>query len=329
LSPPILVTGGAGYIGGQTVFTLLDAGMDVVVIDDLSTGRQEQLPSNVAFVRGNAGDVTLVQDVISSHGIKTVMHFAGSIVVPESVTNPLSYYENNTSVSRALIEACVDSAVDHFIFSSTASVYGNYSAGVVPESAACDPQSPYGRSKLMTEWILRDTAKATPLRYAILRYFNVAGADPKGRTGQHARNATHLIKIACEVATNQRQQMEIFGDDYNTPDGSCVRDFIHVADLAAAHVEALELLQSSDESYTFNCGYGRGVSVKEVIREFENIIGAPLNAKIGPRRAGDIGQLVSDPSQLKERTGWTPKFHSISDIILSALDWERRIIEQS
>jgi len=322
----ILVTGGAGYIGSHTVLAFRDAGYPVVALDDLSAGRRRAVPPDVVFVEGNAGDMAMTTEVLRRHNVGTVVHFAGSIVVPESVADPLKYYRNNSEVSRNLIEACVRSGVRSFVFSSTAAVYGQPDRVPIDESSPANPENPYGRSKLVTEWVLRDTAAAHDFRYLALRYFNVAGADPAGRTGQSTPNATHLIKVASQVAVGTRPYMEVFGDDYDTPDGTCVRDYIHVADLAEAHVCAVRHLQEGGESLVLNCGYGRGYSVNEVIEAVEAVTGRPLDARKAPRRPGDTAQVVADASEIRSRFGWTPKYDELELIIRSALDWERKLL---
>ena len=304
----ILVTGGAGYIGSHTVLAFRDAGCPVVVLDNLSTGVRRAVPEDVVFVEGDAGDLDLTKALLRRHGVDTVVHFAGSIVVPESVSDPLKYYRNNTEVSRRLIQACVETGVRSMVFSSTAAVYGEPDRVPIGEEAATRPENPYGRSKLMTEWVLRDTAAAHDFRFIALRYFNVAGADPEGRTGQSTPGATHLIKVASEVAVGLRPCMEIFGDDYETPDGTCVRDYIHVTDLADAHVRAVQHLRSGGESLVLNCGYGRGYSVREVVEAVEAVTGKALPVRdrapparrhraLGRRREQDQGavQLAAAP----------------------------------
>ena len=325
----ILITGGAGYIGSHAVLAFRDAGRAVVVLDDLSTGRRELLPSDVPLIVGDAGDADAVARVIREHQVTAVAHFAGSIVVPESVREPLKYYQNNTVVSRSLIQCCVDNGVRHFIFSSTAAVYGTPEALQVTEDTPLRPESPYGRSKLMTEWMLEDTAAAHDFAYVALRYFNVAGADPEGRSGHCTDNATHLLKIACEVATGQRPKMEIFGEDYDTPDGTCIRDFIHVTDLADAHVVALNHLERGGTSLALNCGYGRGYSVKQVLAAVERAIGQPLPVRSADRRPGDPVALVANPEKLTKLFNWQPRYDDLSVIVEAALRWERQLLERS
>ncbi len=321
---PILVTGGAGYIGSHVVMALGDAGYNVVIIDDLSTGRREAVPDDVKLVVGDVADSELVAGVLAEHGIEFVMHFAGSIVVEESVSDPLKYYRNNTGASRNLIESCVRARVAGFVFSSTAAVYGIPDSVPVTEQSPVVPINPYGHSKLMTEQVLRDIAPVSDLRYAILRSFNVAGADPAGRSGQVIKNATHLIKVACEVATGRRDSMSVFGTDYPTPDGTCVRDFIHVSDLADAHVRVLEWLGAGDGSATFNCGYGHGYSVREVLDVVGDVAGRDLTINEAPRRAGDSPEIVADNSLLRSETGWIPRHDDLKLIVKTALDWEKK-----
>ncbi|MEI9997282.1 MAG: UDP-glucose 4-epimerase GalE [Rhizomicrobium sp.] len=320
----ILVTGGAGYIGSHTVFALLDRGDDVVVLDNLSTGLRGHVGEKAVFVEGEASDQMLVRELIAKHGIDAVIHFAGSIVVPESVAEPLRYYDNNVVTSRALLEACVEGGVKQFIFSSTATVYAEDAPQPLAEGARKAPISPYARSKLMTEWMLEDVSRATDLRHIVLRYFNVCGADPQGRTGQVSRIPTHLIKRASLVALGRIPHLDIFGTDYPTPDGTGVRDYIHVTDLANAHLLALDALRGGSLSTSYNCGYGRGLSVRQVIAAMEGVLGRALPVREGPRRAGDPPTLIADPSRIKTTLGWTPKHDDIAEIVRSALAWERR-----
>ena len=301
----------------------------MVVLDNLSKGRREAVPHDVPLVVGDVGDATTVAPVLKKFAVGAVMHFAGSIVVPESVADPLKYYDNNTSASRTLIATCLAGGVDTFIFSSTAAVYGEPEIVPVPEHAATSPASPYGMSKLMVEWMLRDTAVATDLRYAVLRYFNVAGADPEGRAGQSSPEATHLIKRACQTALGARGVMDIFGDDYDTPDGTCLRDYIHVTDLVDAHVLALRHLLGHGENLTLNCGYGRGYSVREVLGAVEQEAGSRFTQRVGPRRPGDIAELVAANDQIRRRLGWQPKYDDLGLIVRTALAWERRLTTQS
>jgi len=319
-----LVTGGAGYIGSHTVHALLDRGDAVVVLDDLSTGVRAQVGEAASFVKGDVADRALLEKTIRDHGIDAVIHFAGSIVVPESVADPLAYYENNVVKSREVIAACLATGVKNFIFSSTATVYAEDARQPLAENARKAPISPYARSKLMTEWMLEDVARAHDLRYHVLRYFNVAGADPKGRTGQSTPKATHLIKRAAQVALGRVPHLDIFGTDYPTPDGTGVRDYIHVTDLAGAHLLALDALRGGAASTVYNCGYGRGLSVREVVRGVERVTGRPLPVVESPRRAGDPPTLISDPSRIKAALGWQPAHDDLDGIVRSAIAWERR-----
>jgi UDP-glucose 4-epimerase len=321
----VLVTGGAGYIGSHMAHTLIDRGESVVVLDNLSTGVRAQVPEKAVFVQGDIADSGLVRRLIEQHGIEAVIHFAGSIIVPESVANPLLYYANNTAASRSLIADCVALGVRNFIFSSTAAVYGMPSRSPVAETDATDPINPYGRSKLMTEWMLQDVAAVHELRFVILRYFNVAGADPGGRTGQSTPNATHLIKRAAQAALGDIPYLEIFGTDYPTPDGTGVRDYIHVSDLVDAHMRGLESLRKGGQSAIYNCGYGRGLSVQEIISAMERASGKTLSVRKGPRRAGDPAMIVGDSTKLQRALGWRPTHDEIGVIVNSALAWETRI----
>jgi UDP-glucose 4-epimerase len=322
----ILVTGGGGYIGSHVVLALREAGHSVVVVDDLSTGRRAAVPDDVALVVGDVADADCISAILARHSVDAVMHFAGSVRVEESVADPLKYYRNNASASRTLIETCVAGGVARFVFSSTAAAYGMPDGGPVDETTRLAPINPYGHSKVMTEQVLRDTGAATGLNYAILRYFNVAGADPAGRTGQATPNATHLIKVACEVATGARRGMEIFGTDYDTPDGTCVRDYIHVSDLADAHVRVLDWLTAGARDGTFNCGYGRGYSVREVLDAVEKVTGRKLAVTITGRRAGDSPALVADSTLIRRETGWTPRHDDLETIVRTALEWERKLV---
>jgi UDP-glucose 4-epimerase len=320
----VLVTGGAGYIGSHMVHALLDRGERVVVLDNLSTGVRALVAEQARFVQGSAGDAALVMRLLAEHEVDAVIHFAGSVVVPDSVADPLAYYENNTVASRALIAAAVKAGVRNFIFSSTAAVYGEGSDGPVPETAPKAPINPYGRSKLMTEWMLQDSAKAHGLRFVALRYFNVAGADPLGRTGQSTPRATHLIKRACQAALGQVSHLDIFGTDYPTPDGTGIRDYIHVSDLVAAHGLALDHLRGGGEAQIFNCGYGHGASVYEVIGAVEKVTGRPLPVRKSPRRPGDPPILVADPAKITASLHWQPRFDDLHEIVRSAFAWESR-----
>ena len=324
----VLVTGGAGYIGSHMTYALIDRGESVVVLDDLSTGVRSLVSGQAAFVHGDVGDQPTVRRIIADHGVDSVIHFAGSIVVPESVSQPLLYYANNTVASRSLIEACVMEGVKHFVFSSTAAVYGSPQTASVREDAPTVPINPYGRSKLATEWILEDTARAYEFSFFALRYFNVASADASGRTGQSSPKATHLIKRASQVALGRLPTLEIFGTDFPTPDGTGIRDYIHVTDLVEAHLLALDALRSGNDSGAFNCGYGHGFSVREIIAEMEKVTGRPLPVEEAPRRAGDPAVLIADSAKLKTALNWRPKNDDIQTIVRSVLDWERRFNER-
>jgi UDP-glucose 4-epimerase len=321
----VLVTGGAGYIGSHMVQALAEAGESVVVIDNLSTGFSQFLPQGVPLFIGDAGDENLVEGVIAAHGVESIIHFAGSVVVPESMRDPLAYYRNNTMTTRSLLNATVKSGVSRFIFSSTAAVYGNPHQVPVPESAPTRPLSPYGSSKLMAEIMLHDTASAHGISYVALRYFNVAGADPQARMGLATVGATHLLKIAVEAATGQRAKIDVFGTDYPTPDGSCIRDFIHVSDLAQAHRAALSYLRTGGASMTLNCGYGRGYSVLETIEAVRNVSGRNFAVQYGPRRPGDIMTMIADTSLIRATLDWTPQYDDLETIARHALAWEEKL----
>jgi UDP-glucose 4-epimerase len=320
----ILVTGGAGYIGGHTVLALLDRRELPVVLDDLSTGKRAAVPSNVPLVVGDVGDVELITQVIRKHRIDAVLHFAAKIIVPESVADPLSYYLNNTVKTRALLEAAVRENVRQFVFSSTAAVYGNPSFTPVGEEAIPAPLSPYGMSKWMSEQMLRDASAAHGFNHVILRYFNVAGADPAGRHGQATLNATHLIKVALETALGRRSHMSIFGDDYPTLDGTCVRDYVHVSDLANAHLTALDYLRRGGDSCTLNCGYGRGYSVREVVETVKKVAGVDFEVRQASRRAGDPASIVANSDRLM-RLGWKPELNDLPTIVRHAYNWEKNL----
>lgn len=320
----VLVTGGAGYIGSHMVYALLDRGERPVVIDNLSTGIRALLPRDVEMIEGDIGDRALVARVLRDNNVDAVLHFAGSIVVPDSVADPLGYYANNAGQSRILLEACIAAGIANFVFSSSAAVYGAGGDTPIAETAATDPINPYGRSKLMTEWMLEDAARAHDFRYAALRYFNVAGADPQGRTGQSSTRATHLIKAACQTALGRRGELEIFGTDYPTRDGTCVRDYIHVTDLVAAHLIALDALRKGGPPGACNVGYGRGFTVREVIAAVERAAGRAIPVREGLRRAGDPPSLVADPAKLKG-AGWQPRLDNLDAIVTHAFAWERRL----
>lgn len=324
----VLVTGGAGYIGSHAVLALADAGHRPVVLDSLVTGFRWAVPEGVPFYEGDVGNRDLVRSIVARHGITAIMHFAGSVVVPESVSNPLKYYDNNTARSRALIEAAVTSRVPHFIFSSTAATYGIPEAIPIREDAPNRPINPYGASKLMTEWMLRDVAAAHPMNYCALRYFNVAGADPKGRSGQSTAGATHLIKVAVEAALGRRDEVAVFGTDFDTPDGTGVRDYIHVSDLADAHLAALEqLVANPGENLVMNCGYGRGYSVLEVLDAVDRVTNLRIERRMEPRRPGDGGMLVADNAAILAALPWRPARDDLDTIVRDALSWERKLAE--
>jgi UDP-glucose 4-epimerase len=327
---PVLVTGGAGYIGSHAVLALLDDGWSVAVIDNLSNGTREVVPDAVAFFEGSIADRGLVDRVLREEQIGAILHFAGSIVVPESVEKPLDYYANNTLASHALLSAALAAGVRHIVFSSTAAVYGEPERVPIEEGDAKQPINPYGWSKLMTERMLADTAAAFPINYAALRYFNVAGADADGRAGQIGRGSTHLIKVAVEAAVGKRDHIAVFGTDYPTPDGTCIRDYIHVSDLAAAHLVALErLIAQPGENLVLNCGYGNGLSVSEVLDALDRVSGTPIRREVKPRRAGDPPLLVASNRALVETLAWQPRFADIETIITHALDWERTLQTRS
>lgn len=324
----VLVTGGAGYIGSHMVLALAEAGESVVVVDNLSTGFSTSLPEGVPLFIGDAGDENLVEGVIAAHGVESIVHFAGSVVVPESMRDPLAYYRNNTMTTRNLLNTAVRCGVDRFVFSSTAAVYGNPERVPVSEDAPTRPLSPYGTSKLMTEIMLHDVAAAHGMNYVVLRYFNVAGADPDARIGLATVGATHLLKIAVEAATGQRAKIDIFGTDYPTPDGSCVRDFIHVSDLAQAHRAALSYLRGGGPSTTLNCGYGRGYSVLETIEAVRRVSGRNFAVQTTARRPGDIMTMVADTTRIAATLDWTPQYTGLETIAAHALAWEEKLLQE-
>lgn len=321
----VLVTGGAGYIGSHMVLNLIDAGEKVVVVDNLTTGKDWAIHADADLVIGDIADISLVEETIKKYNVNAVIHFAGSIIVPESVEDPLMYYSNNTAKTRNLLEAVVNCGVKHFIFSSTAAVYGDVMVERVFETTEKDPMSPYGRSKLMTEWMLQDTAFAHDFNYVALRYFNVAGADPKGRTGQSTPNATHLIKVANQVALGDREYMEIYGTDYETRDGTCIRDYIHVSDLTKAHYLALQYLRDGGNSDIMNCGYGDGFTVREVLAAVKKVSKVEFDVREVPRRAGDPPIVVANSDLAKNKLNWQPDYNDLELIVKNAFDWEKHL----
>jgi UDP-glucose 4-epimerase len=323
----ILVTGGAGYIGSHVLRQLGERGDRLVTLDNLSTGYRSSVLHG-EFVQGDTGDAPLLSDLLARHRVDTVMHFAAHISVPESVAEPLKYYRNNTANTCSLLQCCVAARVKHFVFSSTAAVYGIPESGIASEDSATVPINPYGWSKLMSERMLADVGAATALRYVALRYFNVAGADPGGRIGQCTPQATHLIKVACQQATGQRDHVEIYGTDYDTPDGTGVRDYIHVEDLAAAHLMALDYLRAGGTPVTLNCGYGQGFSVRQVLDQVADVSGKPLRIVESGRRAGDPPRLVAAATRIRERLGWQPRHQDLAGIVRSAFAWEQRLLRQ-
>jgi len=324
----VLVTGGAGYIGSHFIYALAEAGESVVVIDNLSTGFANFVPGGVPLITGDAGDENLVESTINDYRVESIVHFAGSVVVPDSMRDPLGYYRNNTMTTRSLLNAAVKTGVSRFIFSSTAAVYGNPDQVPVPETAPTRPLSPYGSSKLMTEIMLHDVAAAHGMNYVVLRYFNVAGADPHARIGLATVGATHLLKIAVEAATGQRAKIDVFGTDYPTPDGSCIRDFIHVSDLAQAHSAALSYLRGGGRSVTLNCGYGRGYSVLETIEAVRRASGRNFAIQYAPRRPGDIMTMVADTAGMRATLDFTPQYDDLDTIAAHALAWEEKLLRQ-
>jgi UDP-glucose 4-epimerase len=323
---PVLVTGGAGYIGSHAVLALKDGGWPVAVIDNLSNGTREVVPGDVPFYEGDVADRALLKRIFDEQGIGAIMHFAGSIVVPESVEKPLLYFGNNTVATHSLISAAVEAGVKHILFSSTAATYGAPERVPIDEEDPKEPINPYGASKLMTERMLSDSSAAYPLNYGALRYFNVSGADPQLRAGQIGRGSTHLIKVAVEAATGKRDHIDVFGDDYPTPDGTCIRDYVHVSDLADAHVLALErLIERPEDNLVLNCGYGKGLSVLEVLDSVDRVADQPVRREMKPRRAGDPPALVASNRRLVETLDWTPRFADIDVIVTHALEWERKL----
>jgi len=320
----ILVTGGAGYIGSHVVLALRDAGYEPVVLDDLSTGSAALVPQGVTFYHGDVADVSLLTRIFAEHKIAALMHFAAKLIVPESVANPGLYYHNNMGKFTVLLNETAAARIPHVIFSSTAAVYGEPETLSVTEDAIAQPINPYGASKLMAERVLTDIARAQDMRYVTLRYFNVAGADPAGRAGQMMPNATHLIKVAAETAVGKRDHVQIFGTDYATPDGTCIRDYIHVSDLADAHVKALQYLENDGASVTLNCGYGHGASVMEVIAAMRNASSHPVPTVVAPRRAGDPAALVAASAKLRALLNWQPHHDNLQEIVQSALAWEMK-----
>ncbi|ATR19516.1 UDP-glucose 4-epimerase GalE (plasmid) [Roseomonas sp. FDAARGOS_362] len=321
----ILVTGGAGYIGSHAVLALRAAGHSVVVLDDLSTGYREAVPADIPFYQGSVSDIALVARILQLHSVHTVIHFAAALIIPESVENPLKYWGNNVGGTTALLAACAAADVRQFVFSSTAAVYGVPVSTPIPEGEMLAPINPYGHSKATAESVLRDTGLAHGMRSVVLRYFNVAGADPELRTGQRSRQATHLIKVACQAVVGKRDGVQIFGNDYDTPDGTCIRDYIHVSDLAEAHVAAAAYLMEGGSSTVLNCGYGRGYSVREVLNGVERVAGRDLRIKVAPRRAGDPPRLIADVSRIQATLRWRPRFDDIDFIIQTALAWEEAL----
>ncbi len=320
----VLVTGGAGYIGSHTVLQLVARGERVVVLDDLSTGFRQAV-RDVPLVVGNVGDRALVDSVLAEHAVDTIIHFAAHTIVPESVSNPLKYYGNNTCSTRSLLAAASDAGVRNFVFSSTAAVYGIPASGLASEESATAPINAYGTSKLMSEWMLRDLCAVTPMRHVILRYFNVAGSDTQGRIGQSTAKATLLVKVACEAAVGKRPYLSVYGTDYPTPDGTGVRDYIHVEDLASAHLNALDYLRAGGASLLANCGYGHGYSVREVLKSVEKIAGLKLDVREEPRRAGDPPTLVAKCDRVRQTLGWAPRLDDIDTIVRTSLEWEKRL----
>jgi UDP-glucose 4-epimerase len=321
----VLITGGAGYIGSHMIYALENRDERMVVLDNLSTGVRALVSPKAAMIEGDVADQKLVRRLIGEYGVDAVVHFAASSLVEDSMADPLGYYANNTVASRALIETCMEAGVRYFVFSSSAAIYGNGGDVLLTEDAAKDPINPYGRSKLMTEWMLEDISRARDFRSITLRYFNVAGADPLGRTGETVQRATHLVKVACQTALGRRPELEIFGGDYPTRDGTCVRDYVHVGDVVSAHVLALDALRGGARTAAYNVGYGSGFTVREVLAAVERVAGRKVPAREAARRAGDPATLVADPSKLKRALNWTPRFADLDTIVAHAYEWERRL----
>lgn len=322
----ILVTGGAGYIGSHVVRQLGERGEKLLVLDNLSTGQSDAVLYG-DLIEGDTGDQKLVKHILQDNDVEAVLHFAAHTIVPESVENPLKYYKNNTANTRNLLECCQNAGVKHFIFSSTAAVYGILESGIASEDTPTSPINPYGTSKLMSEWMLRDLSKASDLKHVTLRYFNVAGSDPQGRIGQNTPNATLLIKVAAEVAVGKRPEIYVFGTDYDTPDGTGIRDFIHVEDLASAHLKALDYLRKGGESRTFNCGYGHGFSVREVLDSIQRVNGKAIKIIEKPRRAGDPPILISNARAIQEELQWQAEFDDLDTIVKTSIEWEKKLLD--
>ncbi len=325
----VLITGGAGYVGSHIAWEFLEQDEPVVILDNLTTGVIENVPKSAIFVEACVSEKDVIADIIRDHKVDTIVHCAGSTVVPESVSDPLKYYRNNVAAPSRMLDAAIDAGVKSLVFSSTAAVYGIPQEDKVPENHPLEPASPYGTSKLMFEKMLSDASKAYGLAYANLRYFNVAGADPQGRTGQSTPDATHLIKVCAEVAAGKRPELTIFGTDYDTPDGTCVRDFIHVSDLAALHALVVGHIRETRQSLTLNCGYSRGFSVRQVLAEFEKLCGCPIPQREGPRRPGDVASVVSDTTCLNRTLSWKPRFNNLERMVADALRWEARADQSS
>ncbi|HWX33481.1 MAG TPA: UDP-glucose 4-epimerase GalE [Steroidobacteraceae bacterium] len=323
----ILVTGGAGYIGSHVVRQLGEAGEKIIVLDNLGRGFRQAVTAG-ALIVGDVGDRALVSRLLAQHRVDTVMHLAAHTIVPESVAEPLKYYANNTCATRVLLQACLENGLKNFIFSSTAAVYGMPEQGLADEESPTRPINPYGTSKLMSEWMLRDVAAVSPLRYVTLRYFNVAGSDPMARIGQATQGATLLTKVACEAMVGKRPHVSLFGTDYPTPDGTGVRDYLHIEDLAAAHLNALDYLRGDGKSVTLNVGYGHGYSVREVLRMVESVGGKPLVIREEARRAGDAAHLVARAERIRQELGWAPRYDDLEAIVTHSLAWERKLLRE-